>query len=1364
MKKIFLVLFNAVLFHTFAAEFWQNLGNKNIQVEGVRKIIPQKNTIVQLNDAAFRLFQQTIPSEQSGQSVLFELPEPGGSLKLFRIFEQSCMDPSLAASYPSIKTYQAISVDNPAVTAKIDYTEFGFHAMVFSVEGVYFIDPYSSSNTGFYSCYYKKDYTRAPGSFSVCETGSDEYMNETDQTQQRLSQHTPGIDNLISTGIRRTYRLALSCTIEYSAAVCAPNPVTKARVLSAMVTTMNRVNGVYEKDLSIHMNLVPNNDTLIFITSDNFSNSNGGALLGQNQTVCDARIGNANYDIGHIFSTGGGGVAGLGVVCVTGDKANGVTGSSNPVGDGFDIDYVAHEMGHQFGANHTFNAGSGACSGNRNGSTAYEPGSGITIMAYAGICDANDIQSNSDDFFHRVSIVEIYNYITSTSCAAITNTGNTPPVVNTYKATYYIPYKTSFEITASATDPNGKPINYLWEEWDLGPSGNWNASNNTTAPIFRSFIPSASGTRVFPRWDSLINNVIKYKGEVLPEVARDVKFRCTVKNLDVNGYGAFNAPDSNLILKSIVTPSLFRVNSQSSPTTITGNTNQTITWDVAGTTASPISCANVDIFLSLDSARTFPYVLATATPNDGTHSVLIPDVVTANASARIKVKGSGNVFFDLNDSWIKINQGTPPAIASFTSSNTNVCQGATITFTNTSTGNPDSVRWTINGGLPFTSNSMSTVQSTFNISGIYTIRLIAYKAGIASSPFTTTVQINPIVTTRISSTICNGQSVTVGSTTYNTTGIHTTVLQTSLGCDSTVILTLTVNPTPTTNISSTICNGQSVTVGSSTYTTSGIFNTVLQTSLGCDSTVILNLTVNPTPTTNISRTICNGQSVTVGSTTYSTSGIHTTVLQTSLGCDSTVVLNLTVNPTPTTNISRTICNGQSVTIGSSTYNTTGTFTTVLQTSLGCDSTVVLNLTVNPTPTTNISRTICNGQSVTVGSSTYNTTGIHTTVLQTSLGCDSTVILNLTVNPTPTTNFSSTICEGQSVTVGTNSYSSTGLYTTVLQTSLGCDSTVILNLTVNPTPTTNISRTICEGQSVTVGSTTYTTTGTHTTVLQTSLGCDSTVVLNLSVNPTATTNISRTICEGQSVTIGSTTYTTTGTHTTVLQTSLGCDSTVILTLTVNPTPTTNISRTICEGQSVTVGSTTYTATGTHTTVLQTSLGCDSTVILNLTVNAIPQTPVITQSNDTLYSNVIIAGATYYWYKSGILITSTFVPYYKLSSSGAYTVKIINNDCESAESVAFNAVFTSVRVNSLNVNFSITPNPSNGQFMLNITSVKSDEYQLVLFNVAGQAIKTQNLNINRGINTIPVNLDTIEKGMYFISLRNQEGISTQNIIIQ
>ncbi len=457
--------------------------------------------------------------------------------------------------------------------------------------------------------------------------------------------------------------------------------------------------------------------------------------------------------------------------------------------------------------------------------------------------------------------------------------------------------------------------------------------------------------------------------------------------------------------------------------------------------------------------------------------------------------------------------------------------------------------------------------------------------------------------TNIVETVCDGESIIVGSSTYTTSGNYTDVLSTVNGCDSVVNLSLTVNPIYTENISETICEGESIIVGTSTYTTSGNYSDLLSTVNGCDSVVNLSLTVNPIYTENISETICEGESVIVGTSTYTTSGNYTDLLSTVNGCDSVVNLSLTVNPIYTEKISETICEGQSVIVGTSTYTTNGNYTDVLSTVNGCDSVVNLSLTVNPIYTENISETICEGESIIVGSSTYTTSGNYTDVLSTVNGCDSVVNLSLTVHPIFTENISETICEGESVIVGTSSYTTSGNYTDVLSTVNGCDSVVNLSLTVNPIYTENISETICEGESVFVGSSTYTTSGNYSDVLSTVNGCDSVVNLSLTVNPIYTENISETICEGESVIVGSSIYTTSGSYTDVLSTVNGCDSVVNLSLTVNPTYDIDVAETICQGESVVIGTNTYTTSGNYTNLLSSVNGCDSIVNLTLIVNPI-----------------------------------------------------------------------------------------------------------------------------------------------------------------
>ncbi|NDC41243.1 MAG: hypothetical protein EBZ77_06805 [Chitinophagia bacterium] len=331
------------------------------------------------------------------EAILISLPMPDGTFRDFKVWEESMMAPSLAAKYPEIKTYSAVAVNDARVTAKLDFTLFGFHAIIFDGENTCFVDPYDRYASGYYFAHYRKDEVKNPSERMRCEFKgkNDEEVNGTaielgGPTLPRLAQRTGNGWNL------RTYDLALSANHQYCQAATGLSSPTIAQCLSAMTTTINRVNGLYERDFSVHMNFCAQEDTLIWNVStggpngsDPFGsiNSNASACLSANQTTCDARIGRANYDIGHVFTTGAGGLSSLGVVCNNSAKAQSVTGGPSPVGDGFDLDYVAHEMGHEFGSDHTFNNNSdGSCGGNAVRSVAYEPGSGATIMDYAGIC------------------------------------------------------------------------------------------------------------------------------------------------------------------------------------------------------------------------------------------------------------------------------------------------------------------------------------------------------------------------------------------------------------------------------------------------------------------------------------------------------------------------------------------------------------------------------------------------------------------------------------------------------------------------------------------------------------------------------------------------------------------------------------------------------------------------------------------------------------------------------------------------------------------------------------------------------------------------------------------------------------------
>ena len=648
-----------------ANNYWGNFQGKVAPSAGKQLLTPNTYQISTLDQGELLVFLSKL-SEDPSQAKELSLPTPDGKEQKFLIWKTPILEAPLQAKFSEIQTYTAKAIDNGAITAKIDYTLNGFHAMIFDGDNSYVIDPYSNIADGYYLVYYKKDYTRPIEHKMVCEISDGNLPDAHGVAGTTIDGSLPKLALRQNGSNRKTYRLALSCTGEYAVAVSTGTPTT-AGVLSAMVTTMNRVNGIYERELSATMVLIGNNDTLIYLSpsTDPFTaNNNGGALLGQNQNNTNSKIGSANYDIGHIFSTGGGGIASLGSVCSNWGKAEGVTGSANPIGDPFDVDYVSHEMGHQFGANHTFND----CSGNENNFTAFEPGSGSTIMAYAGICGStNNLQNSSNAYFHKASLDEISEFIVNggfggaggASCG--TNTaGDVPPSLPNIAASYAIPYQTPFELEAPvATIPATDTMLYCWVQWNLGNlATDENVSATFTAgPSFRSFAPVATRTRVFPRIQAVLSNVSAYKGERLPTVARVLRFKADVRSL-LNGWGTFDIADNNVTLNVINTGTPFEVNFPSvAADTLFSSVQQNITWNVAQTDIAPINTPNVDILLSVDGGNTFPFTLATNVPNTG--AALLSVVDTNTTTARIKIKGTNNVFFDISNANFVISDMEP---------------------------------------------------------------------------------------------------------------------------------------------------------------------------------------------------------------------------------------------------------------------------------------------------------------------------------------------------------------------------------------------------------------------------------------------------------------------------------------------------------------------------------------------------------------------------------------------------------------------------------------------------------------------------------------------------------------------------------
>ena len=658
MKKSILIIacfLTTTILNAQNNNFWSPTPESNIEVKGKRQIIPQKYLTFKLNGSALKDKLFSAPNEKTVKinesTCIISLPLPNGKTQQFKVVESSIMEPALAASFPDMKTFSIKGVEDAYANGKISWTEFGLNVMVRTVsEGDFFIDPYCLGNISDYISYYTKDFVKDPSQILpevgvIKNEGKSQGSNEPkkkDEEQTALSSLTPA--GCIGTQLN-TFRLAIGCTHQYAQAATGLMAPTKAQVLAKIVISVNRVDGVYETEVGVRLVLVASETLVIFpvAAGDPYTgNNNSNTLLNESQTIITATIGTANFDIGHTFSTGGGGLATLGVVCY-GQKASGITGDPSPVGDPYDIDYVAHEMGHQFGADHSFNSNLGSCSGNRYGPTSVEPGSGVTIMAYAGICSSDDLAPHSIPYFHAISYDDILSYVTSIGCAVTTTSGNNPPVV-TGSGDYIVPKSTAFILTGSATDPDGDPLTYSWEETDPGPAGGpWNSG---TKPYFRSYTPVTVGYRSFPNTTVVATgNYTNTKGEYAPPTAQTLHFRLTARDNKMGGGGVCYAINS----VSVDASGPFVV-SYPSASAITWyfSGQETITWNVNGTNAAPVSCDTVRVLISYDSGATYS-VMLNSTPNDGTQLVAVPTVTALISTCRIKVEGKGNIFYDISD-------------------------------------------------------------------------------------------------------------------------------------------------------------------------------------------------------------------------------------------------------------------------------------------------------------------------------------------------------------------------------------------------------------------------------------------------------------------------------------------------------------------------------------------------------------------------------------------------------------------------------------------------------------------------------------------------------------------------------------------
>lgn len=646
----FVLLFGAPLFSQAQQAFWQQTSENRLTGSGKRFLFPKQGRFLEINFAALKQKLAQAPAEQTkdlrSYGMPLSLPMPDGSVQEFAVASYQMLEKPLAEKNPDIRTFLGQGITDPTAQVFLDFTLQGFHAQILSANGSYYIDPVFLNETKFYTVYDRTQLQKTGTSRFQCGISEAEFRPENSDKSGSIV--SPSIQTTSGT-LLRTYRLALAATAEYTIFQGGTKPLA----LSAMTTTMNRVNGIYNRDVTVRFNIIANTDVIIYTANpDPYTNGNASAMMGENQSTVDGNIGAANYDIGHVFGTNSGGVV-SGRVCTNGNKARGVTGSGAPIGDPFDVDYVAHEMGHQCNAPHTWNGTQSNCSaGQYASSAAVEPGSGITIMGYAGICGSDDLAPNSIDHFHNKSQQDIIAFTqtgSGNSCGTGTATGNSAPAVSiSSPASRTIPISTPYELTGAATDANGDALTYCWEQSDLGAAGPPNVASRTDGPITRSFSPTASGTRTVPQLSDILagTNTI---GNLLGTATRSMNYRFTARD---NRAGGGGMTDGTYTFNVTSTAGPFLVTSHNSTLVYAKNQPTTITWSVANTNVAPVNCTSVAILLSTDGGLTFPITLSASTANDGSETVTMPDVNTT--TARIKVKALNNIFFDISNQNIQI--------------------------------------------------------------------------------------------------------------------------------------------------------------------------------------------------------------------------------------------------------------------------------------------------------------------------------------------------------------------------------------------------------------------------------------------------------------------------------------------------------------------------------------------------------------------------------------------------------------------------------------------------------------------------------------------------------------------------------------
>ncbi|MCB0637880.1 MAG: proprotein convertase P-domain-containing protein [Lewinella sp.] len=609
-------------------------------------------------------------SRPSQSALTVRLPLPDGSQRNFRVIESGVMPPELQARWPQIRSYKLVDTDQPRYQGRMTVSPQGVFALFRSSAGEVFVDPYATAQNRYHAVYFNRDVVVESDDLPVLSCGYTPTESEVELTDEEAHFELPPSlmefsKTLNDPAFVHQYTLALTCTGEYALLKGG----TLESVMTSFVAAADRANLTFESELGVRMVLHPNTEDLIFLSPnlDPFVNSDEGReLLGQveNAIVNVGGVPANSFDLGHVFTGGCTDVGGVvsGQAC-TGGKTRGVTCHYSSSIDAIVRRVMVHEIAHQFGTAHSWDNCPPAMTPENNqraSGSAFEPGSGSTIMSYAGTCGStNNVVSSGDEYYHGHSLDQFIYFSregTASGCATLLATGNTEPVVHLpYENGFYIPMETPFELEAEASDLEGDPLTYCWEQMNLASNPSTLGSPAGNSPSFRSFPPTAASNRVFPRLQDLVNNTSNVN-EVLPAYSRDLAFRCTVRD---NNEEIGAAVWEDMSFKVTNTAGPFRVISPNH-STIAWNVGdyREVTWDVANTDNALVNCQRVNIRLSTDGGYTYPITLLTDAPNTGSAFVTVPDAVTGEA--RIRVEAANSIFFDISNNSFNILPAAAP--------------------------------------------------------------------------------------------------------------------------------------------------------------------------------------------------------------------------------------------------------------------------------------------------------------------------------------------------------------------------------------------------------------------------------------------------------------------------------------------------------------------------------------------------------------------------------------------------------------------------------------------------------------------------------------------------------------------------------